>query len=111
MPCLRFGIQKITKKRNECGAVGRSPRSVSTSSTTARVGLSGVALPLHKIVNAKKLFQVFAIFLDAFSILQALQSLSQYTLKEYQSAHFILLHRLICYSLRNDNCFIEDKIL
>ena len=77
----------------------------------ARVGFSGVALPLHKIVNAKKLFQVFAIFLDAFSILQALQSLSQYTLKKYQSAHFILLHRLICCSLCNGNCFVEYEIL
>lgn len=35
---------------------------------SARVG---VTLSLHKIVNAKKLLQVFAIFLDAFPILQA----------------------------------------
>ena len=59
-----------THYENE-GKKGRSPRSVSASSTTARVGLFGVALSLHKIVNAKKLLQVFAIFLNAFPILQA----------------------------------------
>ena len=41
------------------------------SSHFIRVGLFVVALSLHKTVNAKKLLQVFAIFLDAFPILQA----------------------------------------
>ena len=36
-----------------------------------QVGLFGVPLSLHKIVNAKKLLQVFLIFLNAFPILQA----------------------------------------
>ena len=38
------------------------------------------------------------------------QSITQEILKEYQSARF-LVHRLICCSLRNGNCFVEYEIL